>query len=88
MVTGRTRRTFRICRIGKTGRVMDRVSFWYPDLLFWRPGGSILVPWEDIWVIHGILGAPYRTPWGPELDFCRFLMDFRMLLDSTVGSFS
>jgi hypothetical protein len=39
------------------------------------PWGLDFCPWVTMLVIHGSAGTPEGTPWGPGLDFHRFLID-------------
>ena len=35
----------------------------------------------------GSPGTSHGSPWGPDLEFCRLLMDFGSLLGATLGNF-
>ena len=63
------------------------VPFWLPGIPVLTPGrciltsrGVILVSWGTILLIRRPPRTPNRTPWGPDLDVSRFLMDFGSML--------
>ena len=93
LVTGRTGRICRTGRTGRIGRLLDG-GFERPNLPSGKPEGSILAPWgtilapwDTILVAWGFSGTSNGTPWGPDLDFYRFWVDFGTLLGPTLGSF-
>ena len=69
---------------GFLDRLTAECHFLYLNPLFWSPGGSILDTWYTSLVILGSRGTPGRTPWGPDLDFYNFLMDFGVLLGASL----
>ena len=65
--------------------------FWLPGIAFLTPGrciltsrSVILVSWGTILLIRRPPRTPNRTPWGPDLDVSRFLMDFGTPLGPTL----
>ena len=59
-----------------------KINCWWPKLLFWRPGGSILSTWDIIFVILGSRVALY----GHIEDQMSVFIDFRVHFGDPLGS--